>query len=115
MMRNNNNGNNNDNDNNRKMNRPNKTGGGVSSNKIKRNRSSCRQVGDVKYKKAPQAPIRFKSSYIFFSAAKHKDTRAKLSKRNQEENAIGRVSLLYVLDEFEILYINKVYIHYALQ
>jgi hypothetical protein len=29
----------------------------------------------VKYKKAPQAPRRFKSSYMFFSTEKHKEIR----------------------------------------
>lgn len=33
----------------------------------------------VKLKKAPQAPRRFKSSYMFFSTAKHKEIRAELT------------------------------------
>jgi hypothetical protein len=33
----------------------------------------------VKYKKAPQAPRRFKSSYMFFSTKKHKEIRAELT------------------------------------
>ena len=32
----------------------------------------------VKYKKAPQAPKRFKNSYMFFSIEKQRDIRAKL-------------------------------------
>ena len=39
---------------------------------------------EVKYKKAPQAPKRFKSSYIFFSTIKHKEIRAELTQNAQE-------------------------------
>jgi len=35
----------------------------------------------VKYKKAPQAPKRFKSSYIFFSTHKHKEIRSELEQQ----------------------------------
>ena len=35
----------------------------------------------VKYKKAPEAPRRFKSSYMFFSTVKHKEIRAELTKK----------------------------------
>jgi hypothetical protein len=38
----------------------------------------------IKYKKAPQAPRRFKSSYIFFSTIKHKSIRVELLKANQD-------------------------------
>ncbi len=33
----------------------------------------------AKFKKAPQAPRRFKSAFIFFSSAKHKEIRAQLA------------------------------------
>jgi hypothetical protein len=33
-----------------------------------------------KYKKAPQAPRRFKSAYMFYSTEKHKQIREELSK-----------------------------------
>lgn len=33
----------------------------------------------VKFKKAPQAPRRFKSAYMFFSTAKHPEIRARLT------------------------------------
>jgi hypothetical protein len=64
----------------------------VGSSVARKKRGRCHQVGDVKYKKAPQAPKRFKSSYIFYSTTKHKDIRANLSKTNKEENAkVSRV------------------------
>ena len=40
-----------------------------------------RQSAPIKYKKAPQAPRRFKSSYMFFSTKKHKEIRAELTKK----------------------------------
>ena len=44
----------------------------------------------VKYKKAPQAPRRFKSSYMFFSTEKHKQIRQELSEKGQ----MDKVSVL---------------------
>ena len=41
-----------------------------------------------KFKKAPQAPRRFKSAYIFFSIAKHKELREKFPNSGDE----GKVS-----------------------
>jgi hypothetical protein len=35
----------------------------------------------LKYKKAPEAPIRFKSAYIFFSIAKQKEIRASMTEK----------------------------------
>lgn len=46
-----------------------------------------RQSASIKYKKAPQAPRRFKSSYMFFSTKKHKEIRAELTKKGH-----GKVS-----------------------
>jgi hypothetical protein len=37
----------------------------------------------VKYKKAPQAPRRFKSAYMFFSTQKHKDIREELIQKGE--------------------------------
>jgi hypothetical protein len=37
------------------------------------------QPPKAKFKKAPQAPRRFKSAYMFFSTWKHKDIREQLS------------------------------------
>lgn len=34
-----------------------------------------KKVAITKYKKAPQAPRRFKSAYMFFSTEKHKEIR----------------------------------------
>ena len=48
----------------------------------------------IKYKKAPQAPRRFKSSYIFFSTIKHKSIRVELLKANQD-NAKVRSYFLF--------------------
>ena len=42
-----------------------------------------RQFAPVRYKKAPQAPRRFKSSYMFFSTTKHKEIRAELTAKGQ--------------------------------
>ena len=39
----------------------------------------------VKYKKAPQAPRRFKSSYMFFSTEKHKEIRKELTEKGEIE------------------------------
>jgi len=39
---------------------------------------------EVKYKKAPQAPRRFKSPYIFYSTTKHKEIRAELMMHMEE-------------------------------
>lgn len=39
----------------------------------------------VKYKKAPQAPRRFKSSYMFFSTEKHKQIRKELTEKGELE------------------------------
>lgn len=41
--------------------------------------------GQVKYKKAPQAPRRFKSSYMFFSTEKHKSIRQELIEKGETD------------------------------
>lgn len=53
--------------------------------KMSTNRSTphMRQFAPVKYKKAPQAPRRFKSSYMFFSTIKHKVIREELSEKGE--------------------------------
>mmetsp|Transcript_11045 Transcript_11045/g.12389 ORF Transcript_11045/g.12389 Transcript_11045/m.12389 type:complete len:465 (+) Transcript_11045:614-2008(+) len=49
----------------------------------KRTSNQLNKLGpEVKYKKAPQAPRRFKSPYIFFSTIKHKEIRAELALKN---------------------------------
>ena len=45
----------------------------------------------IKYKKAPQAPRRFKSSYIFFSTIKHKSIRVELLKANQDNAKVSYI------------------------
>eukprot|EP00540_Astrosyne_radiata_P002304 CAMPEP_0116855188 /NCGR_PEP_ID=MMETSP0418-20121206/19101_1 /TAXON_ID=1158023 /ORGANISM="Astrosyne radiata, Strain 13vi08-1A" /LENGTH=117 /DNA_ID=CAMNT_0004488217 /DNA_START=41 /DNA_END=391 /DNA_ORIENTATION=- len=39
----------------------------------------------TKYKKAPQAPRRFKSAYMFFSTTKHREIREQLGERGISE------------------------------
>jgi hypothetical protein len=39
------------------------------------------QPPKAKFKKAPQAPRRFKSAYMFYSTLKHKEIREQLSKQ----------------------------------
>mmetsp|Transcript_18538 Transcript_18538/g.21470 ORF Transcript_18538/g.21470 Transcript_18538/m.21470 type:complete len:431 (+) Transcript_18538:242-1534(+) len=45
--------------------------------------SHLRQFAPTKYKKAPQAPKRFKSSYMFYSTTKHKEIRAELTAKGE--------------------------------
>jgi hypothetical protein len=42
-----------------------------------------KKIPTVKYKKAPQAPRRFKSSYMFFSIGKHKQIRIDLAEKGE--------------------------------
>ena len=51
----------------------------------------------VKYKKAPEAPRRFKSSYMFFSTVKHKEIRAELIEKYNEKGRKVSASLYYML------------------
>jgi hypothetical protein len=44
---------------------------------------------EVKYKKAPQAPRRFKSSYMFFSTEKHKAIRKELTEKAGENEKVS--------------------------
>ena len=50
----------------------------------------------IKYCKAPQAPKRFKSAFIFFTMARHGEIRKKL----ESEGAADKVSYLLVLWQF---------------
>jgi hypothetical protein len=45
--------------------------------------------GPTKYKKAPQAPRRFKSSYMFFSTEKHKSIRKEFAERGGGLEKVG--------------------------
>jgi hypothetical protein len=47
----------------------------------------------VKYKKAPQAPRRFKSSYMFFSTEKHKKIRKELTDKGDMSKVRGKPNL----------------------
>jgi hypothetical protein len=42
-------------------------------------------VDGTKFKKAPDAPRRFKSSYMFFSTEKHRSIRDELAKKGETE------------------------------
>jgi len=52
---------------------------------VPRKRVSRAKPSTSKYKKAPDAPRRFKSAFIFFSTDKHKEIRAKLGKKGATE------------------------------
>ena len=45
----------------------------------------AKKTHQIKYKKAPQAPRRFKSSYMFFSTEKHKSIRKELMEKGDNE------------------------------
>lgn len=51
-----------------------------------------RQFVPIKYKKAPQAPRRFKSSYMFFSTSKHKEIRAELARKGEDNVSTTNVA-----------------------
>ena len=57
-------------------------------------------MGSPKYKKAPDAPKRFKSAFIIFSAEKHKEIKEKLASQGRVEKVRSRkmhcVSLILV-------------------
>eukprot|EP00545_Synedropsis_sp_CCMP1620_P005229 CAMPEP_0119004376 /NCGR_PEP_ID=MMETSP1176-20130426/1105_1 /TAXON_ID=265551 /ORGANISM="Synedropsis recta cf, Strain CCMP1620" /LENGTH=450 /DNA_ID=CAMNT_0006956071 /DNA_START=149 /DNA_END=1501 /DNA_ORIENTATION=+ len=50
----------------------------------------------TKYKKAPQAPRRFKSAYMFFSTSKHKEIREELGSRGIVEKTTNIAKLVSV-------------------
>lgn len=49
---------------------------------------------DVKYRKAPQAPKRFKSAFIFFSTAKHPEIRKRLGEKGTNEKTTNVAKLV---------------------
>jgi len=59
-------------------------------------RKRVKQV--VKFKKAPQAPRRFKSAYMFFSTAKHPEIRARLKKEGKPEEKTTAIAKLVSLE-----------------
>ena len=61
----------------------------------------------VKYKKAPEAPRRFKSSYMFFSTVKHKEIRAELIEKYNEKGRKVSASLYYIMLCYVMLYLYK--------
>lgn len=50
----------------------------------------AKTMGSPKYKKAPDAPKRFKSAFIIFSAEKHKEIKAKLAEQGRVEKVCCR-------------------------
>lgn len=52
---------------------------------------SSKTMGSPKYKKAPDAPKRFKSAFIIFSAEKHKEIKEKLA----SEGRVEKVRIAY--------------------
>lgn len=50
----------------------------------------------TKYKKAPQAPRRFKSAYMFFSTTKHKEIREELASRGIAEKTTNIAKLVSI-------------------
>ena len=52
---------------------------------------SSKNMGSPKYKKAPDAPKRFKSAFIIFSAEKHKEIKEKLASQGRVEKVRSRV------------------------
>lgn len=57
-----------------------------------RNYPFKKSFAPIKYKKAPNAPRRFKSSYMFFSTQKHKEIREERAKQG-EDPKVSRVFL----------------------
>ena len=53
--------------------------------------------GRAKYKKAPGAPKRFKSAFIFFSTAKHKEIRKKLGAEGNGTEKVRPVTVIWYL------------------
>ena len=47
--------------------------------------ATSKNLGSPKYKKAPDAPKRFKSAFIIFSAEKHKEIKEKLAGEGRVE------------------------------
>eukprot|EP00934_Nitzschia_sp_Nitz4_P003903 Nitzschia sp. Nitz4//scaffold295_size27985//9432//11102//NITZ4_008161-RA/size27985-snap-gene-0.63-mRNA-1//1//CDS//3329546245//3893//frame0 len=52
-----------------------------------------------KYKKAPQAPRRFKSSYMFFSTEKHKSIRRDLAKKGEDSNKFSTTDVAKMVSQ----------------
>jgi hypothetical protein len=54
----------------------------------------------VKYGKAPQAPKRFKSAYMFFSTVMHAKTRAKLGHKGVKAKVHQFIFVFFVYNEY---------------
>jgi hypothetical protein len=54
----------------------------------------------VKYGKAPEAPKRFKSAYMFFSTVKHAETRTRLGHKGVKEKVNQFLFVLFVCNKY---------------
>lgn len=73
------------------------------------NAANLAKGGGPKYKKAPDAPKRFKSAFIIFSAEKHKEIKDNLIQQGRTEKVgaylIG-VGFYYVLYLYSFVFVN---------
>jgi hypothetical protein len=58
-----------------------------------------RKMAPAKYKKAPDAPKRFKSAFIIFSAEKHKEIKEDLTKQGRAEKVRSYCMNKFTIDD----------------
>ncbi|KAG7343681.1 HMG high mobility group box-containing protein [Nitzschia inconspicua] len=58
-----------------------------------------KNVESTKYKKAPNAPRRFKSSYMFFSTQKHKEIREKRTKEGENTKHLAATEVAMIVSQ----------------
>lgn len=63
---------------------------------------------ETKMKKAPQAPRRFKSAYMFFSTEKHKQIRGQMAARNEKVSSLKQMVLRHRLSSDDAFFDNIV-------
>jgi hypothetical protein len=66
-----------------------------------------RKMAPAKYKKAPDAPKRFKSAFIIFSAEKHKEIKEDLTKQGRAEKVRS-----YRRNEMNSRLMNDSFVHF---
>jgi hypothetical protein len=66
-----------------------------------------RKMAPAKYKKAPDAPKRFKSAFIIFSAEKHKEIKEDLTKQGRAEKVRS-----YRKNEMKSRLMNDSFVHF---
>ncbi|KAG7339141.1 high mobility group box domain containing protein [Nitzschia inconspicua] len=67
--------------------------------KADRNVPFKKSVASTKYKKAPNAPRRFKSSYMFFSTQKHKEIREKRNKEGENTKHLAATEVAKMVSQ----------------